>query len=340
MNRLQIRLQMLRGFAALLVVISHLIWWSPLAECDDAHPVLRYLHSGSFAVIIFFTLSGYIITQVHLKDFNHPERLKRYTIRRLARIYPAYWFFGVIALLLWKCNLNSWDHFVIELHSVRDWIGALTLIPTGQEHHLALGVGWSLVHEMIFYVFIGIAIVHWPTAVVAGGIYLVYCYWGLPFITGHPVTADFRNLHFVPGILGALFLPKIKPPQWLCHLSWVAGFAICEWGQAHDSEHYFKAYFLGCSLIVLGIAALDIHYPVTKQTRVIDWLVGLGTISYSLYLSHTIVQSLVYFLIGEPSVWWRALLYIVAPLPVAWLGYTFIEKPCMQWAGNKTGAKK
>lgn len=72
--------QILRGLAALLVVIGHTLQ-HPMAEPP---PILGVL--GAFGVSIFFVISGFIISYIHPRDFAPAVFLWR----RIIRIVPLY----------------------------------------------------------------------------------------------------------------------------------------------------------------------------------------------------------------------------------------------------------
>jgi peptidoglycan/LPS O-acetylase OafA/YrhL len=84
-------LQLCRALAALMVVCFHA---SGNLRRDrylgDAADVLERVFSfGDAGVSFFFVLSGFIVTWVHLRDFNQPGRLGNYLFTRAARIYPS-----------------------------------------------------------------------------------------------------------------------------------------------------------------------------------------------------------------------------------------------------------
>src|ERR1700736_6010856 len=85
-------LQVLRGVAAVLVVLHHVAVTLALPKYMGL-----VIAGGLFAplgragVDLFFVLSGFIIYYVHHVDVDVPARFRRYAILRLMRIYPTYW---------------------------------------------------------------------------------------------------------------------------------------------------------------------------------------------------------------------------------------------------------
>ena len=75
-------IQILRGVAAGLVVIAHVI---EHADWVSGDPVLI---TGRFGVDIFFVISGFIITYI---TGDGPFDPKVFAIRRIFRVVPLYW---------------------------------------------------------------------------------------------------------------------------------------------------------------------------------------------------------------------------------------------------------
>ncbi len=128
----------LRGFAAMLVVLSHL----PQVGLLTRQPP----QSGTFGVMIFFVLSGFLMGHLYLfKPFDTASAF-HYIAARLSRVVPAYY------LVVIGCYLLS------------RYIGPefIYYFSTGEfvKHMLFLGsdyVFWSIPPEIEFYfVFLGI----------------------------------------------------------------------------------------------------------------------------------------------------------------------------------------
>ncbi len=119
-----------RATSILLVLGSHLVPLGP-------HWLLLNFVAGAMGMALFFTLSGFLITQFLASGMAVPDFLAR----RLARIVPLCWA-AVIVLLLW----HRYDLMTI----VRNFLFVANLPPAallqGGEHLWSLGV------EMQFYV--------------------------------------------------------------------------------------------------------------------------------------------------------------------------------------------
>jgi len=83
-------LNFLRVFGALLVIVSHTPHVTGLGE----HPNIGTMELGVIPVTYFFVISGFLITGSRYK-LDGP----RFTMRRLARIFPGWWLAIVITAL-------------------------------------------------------------------------------------------------------------------------------------------------------------------------------------------------------------------------------------------------
>jgi peptidoglycan/LPS O-acetylase OafA/YrhL len=109
MNKKQLyfpNLNGLRAIAAFMVIIFHI----ELIKSEFKIPnILSRFHlGGDLGVILFFVLSGFLITYLLLEEDNQNKTilLKNFYIRRILRIWPLYFFVVTICLfLLPKINL-------------------------------------------------------------------------------------------------------------------------------------------------------------------------------------------------------------------------------------------
>ncbi len=94
-------LDVLRFFAFFAVFVCHVAPSGPYFY--ESHGVLGRLGvSGAFGVDLFFTLSGYLITSLLLREREQSGdiNLKAFYARRTLRIWPLYYFSLALAFLL------------------------------------------------------------------------------------------------------------------------------------------------------------------------------------------------------------------------------------------------
>ncbi|MGX9941772.1 acyltransferase family protein [Bradyrhizobium denitrificans] len=133
-------LELARGLAALLVVISH----GSLAGVPSQYfPFIVSL--GTSAVAFFFVLSGFIILHIHGRDLGRPDMAANYAWRRVVRIFPTYWLVFTIDLSL---HLFVGNRAGIAEMGLGWIVHEALLLPGGQ---LYVSVAWTLRHELLFY---------------------------------------------------------------------------------------------------------------------------------------------------------------------------------------------
>ena len=290
--------QVLRGLAALLVILFHV---GQAAEIPiGTWPMPGFVRGGSMGVDIFFCLSGFIMYLTAGESFGQPGATKRFLLRRLLRIYPLYWLASVLALL---CGLAGFHVFDSHLESLPHTIKSFLLFP--QSRNPVLGPGWTLVHEVRFYVTFGLTLMLARRRALA-----CLWIWGLgslavllfshSFATwlgstnaGRATNFIFHpsSIQFLLGVLAAWFVrgvPTRAGTDWM-----VLGIGIattlfvlqCYTDLVVDRKYFNIALFtLPSFLLVLGAALFERRHG----TRFPSLAVWMGDISYSTYLTHVL----------------------------------------------------
>ena len=124
-----------RGLSILLVLAAHLLPLGP-------HYLLLNHSAGVFGMVIFFTLSGFLITSFLLRD----QRIGGFLVKRFCRVLPLAWLYMIIALLLIPAPLSRWvSHLLFYANLPLEQAMPNDLAPMTE--HL-----WSLCMELQFYV--------------------------------------------------------------------------------------------------------------------------------------------------------------------------------------------
>lgn len=141
----------LRALCAFGVLAYHAgtftgVTWGRDASVGGAGPWLQHLNVG---VSIFFVLSGFLLFRpfviAQLSGEVRP-RFGRYLVRRLTRIYPAYWVALFVTTRVLDVNLGDWwGHLRFY---------ALIQIYWGDTVLGGLVQAWSLCTEVSFYLFL------------------------------------------------------------------------------------------------------------------------------------------------------------------------------------------
>ena len=329
---------MLRCVAAILVVLFHT---ETIAATHMAHPPFGGMFSGgSHGVDLFFMLSGFIIGYVHNADVGQPNRLANYAFNRAARIFPAVWIMSSLALASYVVGYG----------------GAAKAVLLPQLGDALVNVTWTLKFEIFFYLIFGASILNrrlgfallllWQLgALVLGSLFStrqldlagfyfsslclefgigVVCAWLLD--TAFMTNRDgFQNsvLLWPLSLMGAVMI--------ILGMAGVseAGDPNTNTGGAIIATHAWSINILcalGSGLLIVSLILLE----QTDRLNVPKVLVFLGNASYSIYIVHFSVVTLVLGLIAR----WRIPTNDFVCLGVASIGifvglmfHIFIDRP-------------
>ncbi|MGB0905912.1 MAG: acyltransferase family protein [Maricaulaceae bacterium] len=330
--------QALRGIAALLVVLSH-IYNEELKHSAD-HLLGAWAKFGMAGVDLFFVISGFIMVYVTWKLAPSVRNILRFIFGRVSRIYPLYW---VITAAIFTLYLICPDAIFGTPRPAGELWKSIVLWPS--EGPLILIVGWTLVHELYFYLIFAVllALPHrfrlvglsvWGVATLG-----VLMLGGMNFGPVGKLVFSPYNFEFLAGALAA-WIYRSRPD--FCHWKWGLIAAFCGlalgtfWLKNMPIEPHIRALVFGVPSAFL-IWALT-HWEAKGQTP-FGVLVRLGDWSYSLYLSHVII------VVGLGRLWagyaqdgrvWDNAVFIGlsfgACIAVSTLVYRFAEAPLLKAA--------
>jgi peptidoglycan/LPS O-acetylase OafA/YrhL len=320
----------LRALAVLLVVIFH-AWPQALSR-------------GFIGVDVFFVISGYLITRNIWSSLeNRSFSLGAFYERRIRRILPALLAMLVIVTVLsWKYLLPD------DFSDYGKTLSAATLscsnILFGRQvdyfgqisNAKPLLHTWSLGVEEQFYLLFPLLLLVFHRfsrrMIVALLVLLtlssVSLFILLKEVNGAFYWAHLRAWELLFGALVVLIpFPEVQSRGWreaLC----LSGFVAMIIPNLLSSISSVHASLMAC----LG-AVLIIHLTGTKPTairRALSWgpLVGIGLISYSVYLWHWPFLSFAHYLSTEAPSNAVLLSCIVATFIVAYVSWKAIEQPC------------
>ncbi len=304
------------------------------------------LPGGFTGVDVFFVISGYLITQILVRDHATPGYLRQFFIRRIRRIFPALIVMIGVCLVAGYFLLIPQDYIDLSNQS-RAATFALSnfyfLFNTGYFDPAAelqpLLHTWSLAVEEQFYLIWPVIVLvtltfgrRWMLAVALAIVVISFCYSEL-LAQNSPTRAFYSPLSRAWELgLGALVALS---PQ--ARLTAFAGFCIRLVGlilvlgsflllDKHNS-------FPGISALYACLGTSFLIYPLQNPTP-ICLLLGLrpfyaiGLISYSLYLWHWPI--LVFFQryqsateLSLPA----GMMLLGVSLALATLSYSIVEKP-------------
>ncbi len=322
-------IQLLRGIAALMVVLSHSV--ANTQYLPEENIVRKLCVWGWSGVEIFFIISGFIIPYSMYKNRYKVAEFGSLMIRRIVRIEPPYLISIIIFLIL------NYFIFFTPLYKgvppgiVIDWsnvLGHIGYINAFTGKKWLSPVYWTLAIEFEYYIFIGVLfplvfhnnniirrITHAAMLLLAAVSMAVYAI---------PHTAPLYNgqlftflPYFLMGIALFMFRCNIIARTEFLILT-AANLAICI---IFDKTN---------GVMLAGISALSlaaIHYIKSVPKT----FLFLGTISYSLYLTHTLVINRVMVatgkITGDNYHGIRLVLCVLVCILTAWLYYLIAEKP-------------
>jgi peptidoglycan/LPS O-acetylase OafA/YrhL len=323
----------LRGVAIGLVVIDHGFGRS------------RINGLGAAGVVMFFTLSGFLITSLLLEERAREGSisLPRFYLRRARRLLPALVVcVGVVGALGLVVPVVDYRLAVGALTYSANWIQA----SSGIEHMTALTHTWSLSIEEQFYLvwpLVLVALLRLASrrvATLATGV-VVALTAVLPFVlfaTTESFTriyygSDARSMPLLAGCLLALVMhgrPVRQVPAGLA----VAALATAAMAALNGS---IVTMTLADPQITAGLTCVAIWVVAQAERGPLEWapMRLLGCRSYGLYLWHVpVFVTLVHF--GASP-----LLVAAIGVPVAWgltlLSWRFVEAPFL---GGQVTRKK
>ena len=331
----------LRHFAAFIVLYGH-----SFDLCGEVWHKNFYSINGvnytTLALIIFFSISGYLITS----SYQNSSNIFTYLKKRCLRLFPALW---VNIILIWLflflfvrevsvheffSDKNSWLYFasltIIKTHTYID-----TIFAQNPYAHSINGSLWTLAYEFYFYLLVPLLSLlyfyksRWAYLILIIVLFVLYVY-----LNEHTVK------YGIP-IIGLNLLNFSAFGFYFFFCGWIYLFA----------NHFTKKLkevsilFIISILIVIFFERFDLFYLIfpifiinigTASWPFINRIGNYGDISYGLYIyAFPIQQSIMYFNGGSINPFILVLLTLLFTTPIALLSWVFIEKKALKLKNKK-----
>ncbi|MCA6119008.1 acyltransferase [Bradyrhizobium sp. WSM 1738] len=319
----------MRGVAALAVVCGHAV----IARSDGGIRSAAEAAHTIFAsgVDIFFVISGFIIASTAASQTD----ALNFAFRRAIRIYPMYWLvLGAAFISSYWIALAPEDRPALDLGYIFAWGYPNWYIPPA----------WSIAFELHFYAVVALILAISPRHLFAMlfaalGLAVVAIVFHLPLgIYSHPLILEFGAGVFIAYLVrvkGAL--PRLPYIASISAALFAAGwYWIFVHGSSDPQVARVPTYGLGAALLIYAVVSAELHGA--SFPRILQWL---GSISYSLYISHFL---LIRWIANFPELWQISPAAIIVgsillSIGVAAVLHLLVEAPTLDW-GRKLTARK
>ena len=346
----------IRAICALMVLKIHTDWTFAGAQ--------RILDSGFLGVDMFFAISGFLIVTLLLRERDASGRidLRQFYVRRTLRIFPIYYlligFLFVLAVATYGHSTKTWDAYKWSFPVFLLYLQDVVPIFMGVLFHT-----WSLSMEEQFYL-------AWPSierfvrrawivplllALIAFNqlfnfrafdtlIVAVYGPEGLRrplfLITFTPILLGVLAAHVMHDprsgrAATALLKNRWMPPLLLALATLVVQYA----GDALRGLPYAAVHVLFCMALVAMVVNPRGIFSRTLQSRPLAYL---GSISYGVYLYHTMIIWLIDRVCSPRHIlltpFQLFVLVSVLSISVAALSFRYFEAPIMRLRHRKRAA--
>jgi peptidoglycan/LPS O-acetylase OafA/YrhL len=347
------QLESLRGVAALLVVLYHVPAWNPLIHN------ISIIRSGFMMVDLFFVLSGFVIYTAYAQRITTVYELAKFQFLRFGRLYPVHLLFLILFLGIEILKYVLQQHFGIaslskqpfEQNNFAAFMRDIFMIKAFWPNEQAItfnSPAWSISAEFYTYLIFGLIVllsgkfknhIFALLGLTATGVLIVY----------QPEHYDFMLRCTAGFFIGCMLSQSIRHlrgkvilnPLWIPVCFVLIGLFMTF---MHDARALkVLIYPLTCLLIAAILLSREHFWKSFLSHPALVWL---GTVSFSLYMSHGLVlwfyQQTIRVLFHPPETiindlsipqfeFWLALLltvgFLTACLLVAHITYLLIESP-------------
>jgi len=228
-KKINYNLEILRGFSALIVIISHVIYHNTLFNPHYFPNSLKpFDPPAHLAVLIFFMLSGYVIGINHESRLTDKKNILLYLKKRFIRIYPIYLISIILGLVI-SLTTYPWITFLSNLTLTQNIFS-----PVIWENNPA----WSLNYEVLYYLLfipisffdikpivalgvfflIGVISIYCPVNPIISAYSIGYCFWLTGLSIAQNLKADKQGIKLIPLLLYIMAIDNITSGTYISRL--------------------------------------------------------------------------------------------------------------------------
>lgn len=344
-------LNALRAIAALMVVLGHVELLKSQRGIPSAFNTPgSWLPDGHLGVVLFFALSGYLITFLLVKERAAIGRtdLRKFYMRRILRIWPLYYTVLLLSVVLFPFTpgTGTWLFSVLGMpnigHALRmDWL------PSPQV--------WSIGVEEQFYLFWPVILRFLPPARVIPALLVFFIGYallpyGVDFLNSrtlkdpelyHASALFFHGTRFDCMAMGCLFgYMRATDHSFVTKLNgrsigWasIGLTALCWFGGVHFDRFNDPIYAILFCMVILNLSGPIRVFPDPDRTV----LGPIGKISYGIYMYHWMIILFVLDLVPYGSIAndlvYNVVVHTLAfggTLALSWISFNTLERYFLQ----------
>jgi peptidoglycan/LPS O-acetylase OafA/YrhL len=281
-----------RGVAAVLVVLLH-AGTGMAPEQYSGHVGLGGLFNfGRYGVDLFFVISGYIICKSSGFLSGETVKIFPYLVRRIFRIFPAYYFILLISLII-----NQFQRGRVQVSP--EWFARQLFF---LDNPLFISAAWTLQFEFVFYAVVAIALVSRTAGMIVAlfwGILMLHRAWfgggGVSHDSLYEIVSNPYCIYFFIGAIGYYieerYLISARLKAIGAGVAFVAIVAVAGVYIGADVHLPELLVMTATGVLFMLLIATGIFL---EQRRILSFeLVSyFGRISYSLYLCNILILGL------------------------------------------------
>lgn len=330
------KLNSLRGLAAIVVLVAH---FSGATGWLGGYPGTG---AGQLGVMLFFVLSGFLMSYLYLARSFDSHALWRYVVARFARVVPLFVAVVVASAVLPRVGVTG----VFFDLPTRAMVASHVLLLSGKN------ILWTIPTELHFY---AVFVVFWWIAgrSFAIGVACISATGLISIVSGTPryrgevagLAYDFRLPqvipYFVSGVLMGIVYRSWQLPPSRQRQSFATVLLVIPlmYPTIFEKIFGFRHELWNDSLVLVVVSAVFavVLFAVPDDSRLLANPTGdfLGKISYSLYLLHVPVMWLVRKLpLPEDLPLTNTLrfgIFLALAVLVAWVVYEVLERPAQRF---------
>lgn len=343
----------LRFIAALLVIIHHIEQFKSIIKLDNyLYKIPFVLIIGKIGVVLFFVLSGFLITYLLLAEENSFKTIsvKKFYIRRILRIWPLYFLIIILAFLVLPhisiftlpgfgkdviyaelflklfLYVIFFPNLVLSLLGMVPYVSHTWSIGTEEQYYLV----WPVIlkyfkkHRLLLMLIIIAAYLavsqilsaHYPASLPYKKVFVAF--WAGFNIDCMAIGGIYAILLFQKNRL-----LKILLNNYLVYATIILVIVLLVTGFIFPFLHY-ELYSVLFGIVILNFAAND-KMKISLENRLFNYL---GNISYGLYMYHPvgIVLALrIGLAINLSTNWFFYPLSLIITICLAGLSYKYYE---------------